>query len=428
MNNMFCSLAVFLLEYLKLLLSSVFILKLKVNHNKKTTGIFIATLIAVGLVSFTIDVSSYSIILSVIGILLILYEQSQKRKIGLVFIIYFFISLVDMASESCVYFFLDISTADAIEKYWITFFADSLSLILISIYSVVVSRNNHTVFMQSLPASYIFIFIVGGIAQVFYIACVQFFQIQKNNENSYKGTVALILSISGSIVFIIFCLLLLKNKNKNEMLIRNSEINAKLLKTQEEYYKMLLKKEDETKKFRHDIKNHIFCMYTLFKNKKYDELERYFLDIQNTLEVLRSGVNTGNVLIDAIINDISSCHKDVSLVWKGCMPNSMKISSMNLCTVFSNLISNAYEAAEKADDKRVFVSVKVLETNLFVSVKNHAAEPVTADGSIISSKTESGHGYGISNVRQCVEEIKGSFNISFENGFFTAEVIFPNVI
>ena len=134
MNNMFCSLAVFLLEYLKLLLSSVFILKLKVNHNKKTTGIFIATLIAVGLVSFTIDVSSYSIILSVIGILLILYELSQKRKIGLVFIIYFFISLVDMASESCVYFFLDISTADAIEKYWITFFADSLSLILISIY------------------------------------------------------------------------------------------------------------------------------------------------------------------------------------------------------------------------------------------------------------------------------------------------------
>jgi len=191
---------------------------------------------------------------------------------------------------------------------------------------------------------------------------------------------------------------------------------------------MLLKKEDETKKFRHDIKNHIFCMYTLFKNKKYDELERYFLDMQNTLEILRSGVNTGNVLIDAIINDISSCHKDVSLVWKGCMPNSMKISSMNLCTVFSNLISNAYEAAEKADDKRVFVSVKVLETNLFVSVKNHAAEPVTADGSIISSKTESGHGYGISNVRQCVEEIKGSFNIGFENGVFTAEVIFPNVI
>lgn len=80
MNNMFCSLAVFLLEYLKLLLSSVFILKLKVNHNKKTTGIFIATLIAVGLVSFTIDVSSYSIILSVIGILLILYELSQREK------------------------------------------------------------------------------------------------------------------------------------------------------------------------------------------------------------------------------------------------------------------------------------------------------------------------------------------------------------
>ena len=63
-----------------------------------------------------------------------------------------------------------------------------------------------------------------------------------------------------------------------------------------------------------------------------------------------------------------------------------------------------------------------------MTVKNHAAEPVTADGSIISSKTESGHGYGISNVRQCVEEIKGSFNISFENGVFTAEVIFPNVI
>lgn len=44
-------------------------------------------------------------------------------------------------------------------------------------------------------------------------------------------------------------------------------INEKLLETQADYYKMLLEKEDETRKFRHDMSNHIICIDALSQEK-----------------------------------------------------------------------------------------------------------------------------------------------------------------
>lgn len=57
-------------------------------------------------------------------------------------------------------------------------------------------------------------------------------------------------------------------------------INEKLLETQADYYKMLLEKEDETRKFRHDMSNHIICIDALSQEKKYDEMQSYLSSLK----------------------------------------------------------------------------------------------------------------------------------------------------
>ena len=44
-------------------------------------------------------------------------------------------------------------------------------------------------------------------------------------------------------------------------------------------------------------------MHILLINEEYDELDRYFTRIGSSLSELSVSVNTGNKLIDAIIND-----------------------------------------------------------------------------------------------------------------------------
>ena len=55
-----------------------------------------------------------------------------------------------------------------------------------------------------------------------------------------------------------------------------ADINERLLKSKENYYTMLLQKDRDTIKFRHDISKHLNCMYILFDKGKYDELRKYF--------------------------------------------------------------------------------------------------------------------------------------------------------
>ena len=136
-----------------------------------------------------------------------------------------------------------------------------------------------------------------------------------------------------------------------------------------------------------------------------------------------------------IVNDfnenasIKNKYSDVKINWKGDIPINLCLSSMDLCTIFSNLISNAFEAACQADKKEVDVSIKVIETKLLIVVSNYTKEkPDIIDGKIKSSKKEKNHGYGIKNIKKCVENNEGDFNITFVDNIFTAEVFFNDIL
>ena len=225
-------------------------------------------------------------------------------------------------------------------------------------------------------------------------------------------------------MFIVICTSLIITRNKNKHLSEENAINAKLVKTQEEYYKMLLNKDEETKKFRHDMSSHIYCMHTLLIDEEYDELDRYFTRIGSSLSELTASVNTGNKLIDSIINDLSTKHPDTVIDWTGSIPSDITLNSMDLCTVFANVLSNAFEAS-----KLINVYVKVLETAMYITIINTIEKkPKIFNGKIISHKNKNGHGYGIQNIERCMKNNGGSFTYKVEDQIFIAEIILPNSI
>lgn len=60
------------------------------------------------------------------------------------------------------------------------------------------------------------------------------------------------------------------------------------------------------------------------------------------------------------------------------MPDKMEISDFDLCTLFSNLLSNGVEACGKVEEERrgIWLNIRRTEEHLVVEVKNTIDKPV----------------------------------------------------
>ena len=88
-------------------------------------------------------------------------------------------------------------------------------------------------------------------------------------------------------------------------------------------------------------------------------------------------ISVNHGIVDAILNKYAAeCEeKNIALSAKGYMPQECGISSFDLCVIFSNLLSNAIEAAENCAEKRVCLELRHEEGNFMLCIKN------TYDGS-----------------------------------------------
>lgn len=427
MNDITYNILSFIIEFLKLYLTTTIFLRFTIKSNKKLT---LSTIMAIFFISIAcnfINIAEYSIIYGLISIILLcLFTPKIKFKFGYICLGYISICLVDMIF-SIIFFSIFNFNPESIQNSIWMILINAISLFILFFISIIIlffHRKNNTI---NLTAKQILTFILLGISSGVYISFFQLFQVEINMLLAQR--IALIgLSISIA-VFIGVCASLIISDNENKNLKFQNEINLKLLQQQRDYYIMLLNKDEETKKFRHDISNHIYCMHILFRNREYEKLDNYFFNINQSLSSLKTKIISGNNLIDSIINDQLSKYDNIDLHWNGHIPSNLIISDMVLCTIFSNLISNAFEASSKANDKNVYVNVKMLTNNLYLNIENSFDNKLNYENNkLISSKAGLGHGYGVENMIKCLNENNGLFEWHVKDNIFKAEVIFMNAI
>ena len=250
-----------------------------------------------------------------------------------------------------------------------------------------------------------------------------------------------VLIISTSLAVITLGLLVI-NIVRNNKLSYEVELSEKIIANQIEYFKVMEEKDGETKAFRHDIRKHLFCMKHLSEAKEYDELDEYIKDICDDVEELSPEINTGNSLISSILAECIRQRPNVVAKWEGHMPQNMGISNIDLCTIFYNLIQNAFEAGDryiktlsenerrediKKLDVDVYIEMSITNMNKILIIKNKRVNmPIKGKKGYISSKNEKGHGFGLKNVMAALENIDASIITEDDGYLYTTEVIIPN--
>lgn len=238
------------------------------------------------------------------------------------------------------------------------------------------------------------------------VAKVATIELSEKHKLVFSG--AFIAVIVGIFIQLGAVILLKVSKNVSQ----ERELETKMyLKEQQNYYEYLEEREKNTKKFRHDVRNHLELLTKLINSKQYEEVNDYLEKINIKIDELGNAVSIGNGIAEAIVNKYyyQAIDSGVKMKVSGVLPTECRIDAYDLCTIFSNVLSNAIEAASKSKKKQIYLDCRYNDENIIINIRNtYKDNGQFKNKNLVTTKSDREyHGFGLENVRECVERNNG---------------------
>lgn len=201
------------------------------------------------------------------------------------------------------------------------------------------------------------------------------------------------------------------------------------------FYESYKEAQMETRKLRHDMRNHFFCIQMLAKEGKYKEMERYLENFNEAIEDISMEFQTGNDIVDAILNVKCKTAKKVGIQIKveGDVPFMPHVAAMDWCKIFSNALDNALEAVEQCEQKQKWIQVQLKSNQHFfmIRIENPCETRVAIEGNVVKTtkKEKQAHGFGLKNMEAALKKYNGELKLKYEERegekIFLVDMLFP---
>lgn len=219
--------------------------------------------------------------------------------------------------------------------------------------------------------------------------------------------------------------------NTNKRMKRYLEMEKTLKDTQKNYYEAMLAKEEDTRRFRHDVLNHLIALGELAKQGEMKPVADYVEEIQGDIvKIQQKCYSIGNTIIDAFLNYyVQMLEEDVEVSVTGCLTQEIAISDVELCTIFSNLIKNSVEELKKNGEGKKYLKIKVSsgQQAFKIEISNSISREGEIQGELpeTTKKDKKNHGIGLRNVTETVEKNEGIFEWKAADACFQTVVTLP---
>lgn len=196
---------------------------------------------------------------------------------------------------------------------------------------------------------------------------------------------------------------------------------------QKNYYLSLLEREADTRRYRHDINNHLMCLRALVDGNI--EVQNYIDNLQEKLYVIKNKLyETGFELMNILLgNHLSEIEKNVSISLVGKIMVKPDISDVDFCTIFSNLLSNAVEEVNRTSCTNPYIKIEIKtgKVYLMITIRNSSTVLIEDYEQNIMTKKhdQKNHGIGLRNVCETVCRNNGRFSLEGNGEEVSAKVI-----
>ena len=256
----------------------------------------------------------------------------------------------------------------------------------------------------------------------------------------------LVLSIIIFIVSILYIAEVIKSKkNENneeefekrysEVLSENMDLKLSLEVIQKDYDKQkdmaseIKSLHKKTRTLKHDMKNHIMVITSYLNDGQYDQAKNYLSKISDNLNKMYTYIETGNSLLNYIINTKLQFAKENGIDVKAEIENLSfeQIGSVDFSALLNNLLDNAIEASLNSNDKKIVVNILRKRGYDTILVKNKISKSVLKNNPnlISTKKNKEEHGYGLKHIKSIMDKYGAMLDIYEEEDFFCVYVVCP---
>ena len=182
----------------------------------------------------------------------------------------------------------------------------------------------------------------------------------------------------------------------------------------------------ETRRLRHDFRQHLRVLSGLASKGDLAELNAYLRDVSGQ-EQEQMHFIFANPALNALAGYYEDCARTqgVTMEWNVSLPRTLGLTDAEMCVLLGNLLENALDGAGTVPEGRrqVRVICRVNGEMCCIIVENSYDGRVNREqGRLLSTKHEGG-GYGLSSVRTLVNRCHGSMDVDTEDGIFRVSLL-----
>lgn len=181
------------------------------------------------------------------------------------------------------------------------------------------------------------------------------------------------------------------------------------------------------RKIRHDMKQHITVIYGFLEDGNEEECKAYVTELCSPAGQTDNMIQSGNTVIDYLINAKLSQLKDTQVIVSGNIGNLSDIKDVDLSCMIGNILDNAVEAVKPLIEKRIELTFATQNSNRIIICRNSIRESVLEKNKFLSSTKSNAdeHGLGHKIVASVVQSYDGMLTYFEENNMFGVQIILP---
>lgn len=186
---------------------------------------------------------------------------------------------------------------------------------------------------------------------------------------------------------------------------------------------------------RHNIKNNLVSILAYAEKGENEKIIRFVNEIMEEGGIRTEAViNSGNTVIDSLVGYwyIVAREQGIDFSVNVSVPMKMPFRGADICLILGNLLENAVEAAQKAEEEKyIRLRMKYDKNNLLLFVENNYKGTLikTKEERLKSTKPDAGnHGIGLPSVYRTAAKYHGLVTIedSEPNRFLIRVVLYGN--